>query len=558
MSSISASDKKRHNDEVRNQREEYQNRETEQSKRHKREMKRLLEQQDKEVAELTEGYENKIQNIKKRSSEQLTARDQENNAKIDKLRATYLETIRRKTDDSNLLRETEKENLTNQINKERQIHEQQQSLLKSNFDATIADKNRQYESLNERSKIKLKDSIDENAQRLATKHKSEIQLLSEERDRKILQAARENKQTRTVLEGRLKDQKLHGDLQMDRAQINWQTVLKSKEEETAVLMDGRSQALKLERERMQGRYRELTEAKLAEMDAAKETLKSEVASRMERDVRAAESENRRIQNDNMVRLMTTNRIRDLERGHIIVDYEKRLKDLAAVKSGLFEKAKEVNAERIARLGEQNSAILQKQTERFRSDQIITNERHAEDRARVQMEHKAQLSQMGNRTDNRVNKLIKSTSNAQKAQLKLHSENMDQMKNSFQSELSNQRQAQLEVLKDVNMRMADKIKSTEKKYEQKLETTVNNYEEKITQLKEQHEKELRRQAESFESRMKAERKAQQADAKSQDMKFDVKLSQLKEQHDKEIEILEKRHQEQVASLGQKMSYYRKNS
>ena len=64
MSSVSGStaDRRAQTDELRNAREENENREAEETKRHRREVKRLLENQDKEIQSIKETYEKKCKN----------------------------------------------------------------------------------------------------------------------------------------------------------------------------------------------------------------------------------------------------------------------------------------------------------------------------------------------------------------------------------------------------------------------------------------------------------------------------------------------------------------
>lgn len=96
MSSISASDRRNQTDELRNQREEYQNRETDQAKRHKKEIKRILSRHDQEIQEIKDTYQKQISTLKERSNKNLTERDVENQAKIEKLRSAYTESLRKR------------------------------------------------------------------------------------------------------------------------------------------------------------------------------------------------------------------------------------------------------------------------------------------------------------------------------------------------------------------------------------------------------------------------------------------------------------------------------
>ncbi|MGZ5279773.1 MAG: hypothetical protein ACXWC9_07525, partial [Pseudobdellovibrionaceae bacterium] len=288
------------------------------------------------------------------------------------------------------------------------------------------------------------------------------------------------------------------------------------------------------------------------------SLKEQVAGRIDRDVRSAESENQRLKNSNLVEVMTTKRMRDLEKNHLVMDYENRMDKLVKSKDGLIEKTKEVNRERIANAGHKNEVVLSEATRRFKSDQLISNERHREDRDRLELEHQGKMRHIAGRSDDRVGKLMKATTEAQRVQGRYHTENLNALKDSYQGELANQREAQMDQLKTTYLRMDDRLRTTEEKHTKKLEETVSNYETKIAQLQEQTQKDLKRQSEVYESRMAVQKKQMDQESKTHEMKIDGKVGQLQDQHEREISRLEKRHQEQMASLAQKLNYYRKNT
>lgn len=558
MSSITASERSRQTDELRTQREENQNREAEEAKRHKREIRRLSQKHDQEVEELKENYEKQLQGLRERSSEQLNEKDQSNLAKIEKLRGLYTESLRKRNDETENKRGAEREAYQGQLTKQRQINEQQRDLLKQNFDSTLSDKNREFESYSQRARDEMKEAISKHAQRVGDKHRTEMRAVTEDRDNRLAQSERSLKETRTSYENRLKDQSQQHRMENDRTNSNWRNVYDNKQAEMNELLTGRGEELKFARERMQGRYDKALEEKLGDLEDSRQTLKQQAVERIERDVRAAESENQRLKNDHLVEVMTTKRMRDLERDHVIMDYENRMDKLNKSKDGLIEKGKEVNRDRITAASRKNEAVLSEASRRFKSDQLISNERHKEDRDRLEVEHRNKLRHISDRTDDRVGKLTKSSAESQRIQLRQHSENINALKDSYQSELSNQREAQMEQLKNTYLRMGDRLRDSEEKHIKKLEETVTNYEAKIGQIQDQHQKDLKRQAETYESRIGNQKRQMDQEQKSHEMKVDGKISQLQDQHEREVERLEKRHQEQMASLAQKLNYYRKNT
>ncbi len=558
MSSITPADRSRQTDELRNQREEHESREAEQTKKQKREMRRMAEKQDQEIQQLKDNYENQIKELKKNSNEQMTKRDLQNQAKIEQLRNMYTQTLRKKVETGEAEKDAEVDSLKGQLGKERQIHEQQRHVLKQNFDDSLAEKDRMFQSHASRSREEMKSTIGDRAEKLAEKHQKEMKAVLSAADERKQMDQRTLKETASYLEGKMKDQKLQSDLKFERAQANWNSNREIKESENETVIRARDEALKFERQKLQDRFNDITDKKTVELNELREDLKGTILNRVNRDIRAAEAENRQIKNDHLVQMVSSKRIRDLEKERVILDYEDRMKKLGESKDGLIEKGKEVNQERIAEVLKKNEGVMQEATRRFKTDQMIEKGRHAEDRNRLEIEHTTQLRKMGTRTDQRLNMVMKNTSEAQKAQIRQHTEIQNSMKNSYQEELAKQREAQMDQLKDTFLRMDERVRTTEDKWTKKMEDTVNNYELKIAQLQEQHRKELSRQSEVFDQRLRAERKAQEVEIKGQENKTDIKVTQIQEQHEKEVERMQKRHQEQMQSLAQKLSYYRKNS
>lgn len=115
MSSISSSDRARQDDIVRNTREDYENRETENNKRRAQELKRMETRHHDEIKNITDDYETRIAELKDRNRETLSDRDMANNRKIDEVRQTYRESLRNKMEDAYNDREQQKNTYTGEI-----------------------------------------------------------------------------------------------------------------------------------------------------------------------------------------------------------------------------------------------------------------------------------------------------------------------------------------------------------------------------------------------------------------------------------------------------------
>lgn len=558
MSSVSAADRKSQAEDLRTQREESQNREIEETKKHKKEIKRLLETQDKQVSELKENYSNQLDSLMKKSSEQLSERDQKNQAKIEQLRSMYLDSLKKKTEDSEGRRIAEAETYKGQVLKQRQVADQQKELLVRNFEGAIQNKDKEFYQLSQESRDEMKEAINKQSKKQGDLQQNEIKRIVEDRDRRILEKDRNYDSTRNMYENRLKETKQLDEQNLKRHDNNWRQTYNNKTGEMSALLAGKGEELKMEQENLQGKYSKKLDSKLKALDDARDVLREQGANRIDREVRSLENENSRLRSKQIVEASNIKRIRDLEKAHVIQDYETRMGKLEDTNKNQLEHGREVNQRKVAEVLYKNDDLLAETNRRHRSDINFVNERSRESRDVVERETQGELKHLGERTDNRVKQIQKATTLAQRVEQKQHNENVGALKDSYAESLTNQRLAQMDQLKETYERMENRVKGTQEKLTQKLDETVTNYESKIANLEDKYKKEIKKQAETLENREKSREKAHQMEIKAGEAKVDIKLGQLQDNHEKEIDRLQRRHQEDMASLAQKLSYYRKNT
>jgi len=558
MSSVTSADRGRQTDELRSQREDYENREAEEAKRHRKELKRLAEKNDQDTEKLKQNYEQEISDIRNRSNDAITERDQANQAKIDQLRNMYLQQVRQKSDDVDSKRQENDNALKDQLKKERVANEQQKNLLKTNLENEISEHDRAYQDMATRSRDEMRNSLNKTESRLNQAHGKEMQALTEDRDREMAAKDHEVREARASYTDRSKDLERQKDYQVSQVDNNWRNAYNQQEAKTSEILKGNAQELKLAQDHVRDRYDQTLQKKLNALDDAHRILKEQSENRIENQVRSAKSENQRLKNQNLVDSMSQKRINDLERSHLVENYEDRFQQLNEQKQGLVQNNLDRTSDNMQKVKDQAEHLISDADRKHHMEQITTKEQNQEHLAQLQIANQERVDHVSNRSENRVNRLMKSTTQAQIAEQKQHEANVGALKDSYQDRLALQREAQMDQLKDTYLRMDKRVKDIQDKDTKNLEATVNNYEDKIAKTKEFYEGELKKQQDAFNSRTVATTKAHQTEEKSSEMKFDAKIAQLQAEHDKEIDRLEKRHQEQMATLDTRLSYYRKKS
>jgi hypothetical protein len=558
MSSINSSDRSRYTEEVRNQREDYQNREAENIKKQKKEIRRLNQAHDQELEKVKNAYEEKIEDLRGKSREQLTEKDQDNIAKIEGLRKLYSDSMAKRQIESEDMRQAQAQSLRAQIDKERQVGESQKAEMKRQFEDTLQGKSRNFEDFSTQTRDEMQKSLSKSQEKMNQKHQQELGYIVQDRDRSKLESETKLGQIKGRLENQLKDERNRSQLEKQKVEDNWQTHYKNKELELGELDKRRSEELKFARMKMRDQFQDTFQKKTDSIDRSFENLKENVNDRMENEVRATKQENLRVKAGEVARTNTMRRLTDLEKRELIFDYENRMQGLNDTNKGQLEQLKELNQKRIGEVNDKNSNILRESTQRFKTSQIIANDRHTQDRDRILREKQTTVDNLSMRTQDRVEKILKGTNESQRVQMKLHAENVNNLKDSYQSELAKQRETQLEQLKETYNRMESRLRDTEIKSQQRLDSTVENYEAKLNQIKDQYEIELKNQRQAYESRLGNQKKEFDRSLKTEEVKTQSKYQDLQQVHEKELDRVERRHQEQVASLVQKMNYHAKKS
>jgi hypothetical protein len=251
-------------------------------------------------------------------------------------------------------------------------------------------------------------------------------------------------------------------------------------------------------------------------------------------------------------MITNRRLRNIERDNLIEDYERRMDVVNTQRDKTHEKAMEVSRSRVDDIIRKTEKLV---SDTNRNNQMIQNMKdlqHRQEKEQLVASKKSMVNFEKNRANERIDKVMEVSRKAQNNQEKLHRDSLDQLRSDYIDNLSSQREAHLESLQGAFIRMDQRLKETEKKYEDKLKNVRLNLEQKLEQTEEMYKAELKKQKETYENRIAQMKKGHDTEKKSENLKFETKMSQLEEAHQRELERIERRHREQMASLSQRLS------
>jgi hypothetical protein len=348
--------------------------------------------------------------------------------------------------------------------------------------------------------VDRQEALKDRTEKLTQKHELELRSVSNDRDRRLSERERDLVESKSALTNQMKDKDRIHRLEMDRTNNNWENTYTEQRREFDTLLTSRDAILKNSKAKLAENYDHALKNKLNELDGAYEHLRDTSIERVDREVRAANNDKKRIQSDRIVDLITNRRIRDLEKKNIVGQYEDRIEIMNKERSELRDVINKKADEKIDNALRKSSQLVQDTNRDNQMKQSLINEKHREDRANLEVEHSRDVNRLNTRTEDRINKVMKATAEAQNDQIKMHSQNLDQLKVNYGENLAKQREAQMGALKDTYLRMDKRLKETEDKYEKKIEQIVENYEEKLKQQDESYSKEMKIQENQLNSRL----------------------------------------------------------
>lgn len=556
MSSISPSERSQKTDELRQQREDYEEREVEGTRRAQAEKKRIQERHAAEIENLKKKFDNQVDTIRNRYKDTISARDQENQEKIEKVRQMYLEQNRRKTEDSDSQKNELKRTFETEIDKNQRIKEQQQDSLTRNFKQSLQQRDEEFKDFQNRAQEKITSSIDERSKNLNLKHEKELNAVVEDRDERVSKLDGTLRETQSALSSRLKDQERAHRYELDKTNNNWKKTYSNQEQTHDVLLSNRNEMLQAERGSMQEKFRATMEDKLDQVDKSNELLKEQVMARQDSQVRAIGDELRKVKSERVVDQITDRRLRDLDRKALLEQQTARMSSIEKEKEQIFDVANSRARGQVVQVIDQNEKILQDTNRKNQMNQNMLTQRAREDRASLEFENKSQVGHVLDQTDKRVRRLVGDTTEDARNLQKFHEKTVNQMKNDYTEHLTSQRGAQMEMIQSIQLRSEERLRELENKSAKKLEQTVANYEGKIEKMKEDSQSEKSRIVEMYESRMSQREKAMKQEQEALALKYEGRISMADETRQKELDRLERRHKEQMADLSSRMKYLNK--
>jgi hypothetical protein len=552
MSSISAADRSNANDEVRRVREEYERQEAESAKRKNREVRALTEKYDKDLTEVTDSYDHQLAKTREKNSEVIEDRDRRHAEDVAKVRQTYVESMRRKADDESRDRQAMKLSHESEVNKLKDIGDQQLKTQQRNFGNVIREKDRASEDNEQHSIVGLQDKLKDRVQKLNHKHEEEVRELTKIRDGE----KQESSEKYEILKGNDRDRFMAKE-RMDRdelaSRVNaFETSYRNQEHDNSYLLDTQGKELKEENSHLRELYKDKYDKDAELMAKMRDHYANEIENRTGGQIRSAQAEMSRARNEQVLDSINNRRLRDLDHHHLERASEDRIKDLEKQKNQVYDVVNDENRAKINTVIDRTNKLLAETDRRTKMQQNVLTLKNKEAVNQTEQAYEDQLATVKTRTDSRIRNIVRTTDQSQKASERQHEIGLEALKKDYSENLQNQREASLETMKQTYSRMEQRLRDLEVNWMKKHDALVEFYEGKTQDLQEKSKEEIQRQAQMYEQRSNIREKGVKQEEDSIEQKYQQRAATQEELHRKELERMEKRHQEQMQALASRVN------
>lgn len=554
----SVSNENRRDDVVRKVKDEYYTKEAEDTRKHKAELRHLTEQYQKEIEDLKAEHAEKVKQLEGYMRTRLSKQDQEQQRQVQEMRDLYTQQLRKKLEESQMMRNEQKEAYEFQMNKQKNVFDNQKSRLENQFNNELKSKDEAFQKYalyareqgdktwSERRE-KIQKSTDEQLQRERENHDNQLSNMSRQ--------LTEMKKSKKLEVDQLKQQ---NEFEKNRLELVNRQAKENQENMNASVHESMNLEHQSQQKLMKSKFREEVDKKIADLEASQQDFRETTSERINRHLNALKADLKNEKNERIVEKNSLEQLAALEKKHIQDDYEKRLEDERQQKKlALDSVTNEVSSE-------VNKAVKGR-------DQLLKDlsDSHLRERELKRSQTTAQIAQMKNdmqaiedhvtqRADskvNRANELVRQ--NGEKLQ-RYYDESLEIIKRDFMKELNNERIRHTEERAELEGRLEKKVRDREKSVSQDLEKKVTMYEDMLEAQKEAYSEEMRRKDEMNKEQLQARERNFRDAMKSQEMKYQNQIQQIKDTAANDMDSLERRHRDEMSHLAQKISDRQKRS
>ncbi len=543
----SASNRASNEDSLQRARETYSNRESEETKKHKQEVKRLTEAHAQEVQKIEAEHTKNLNELKEKSKELITSHDMKYQKDINDLREMHQKQLSKtmQENDSKIKESEEASGGENQ--KTRQIGERQREQLIKNYETDLKVKDDRLSEAGKQSNEKLHDTTENIKKRITENYEKDLKLVNDDRDRRLTAEHDQFDRMRQAKDGQINQIARGKELDRNRLIKNFETDLGIEKDNRKIgdadLKDRFDDAVRKDQEK----YKKALEAQSASSEIAREGIDGRITTRIDNEVKYLKASNQKLQEDGRRDLNSADRHKEIEIGHVVDDYQKKLNVSEKGRENFVEDMNKKKAHAFSDMNKKAADTLYAQTKYFKEAAGFDRARSQEAMNNKETDFETAISHTTAQNDVRFAKFKNSMeTDSQKSKdyfegsSKAMAENFDQ---------------RLDAVRMRNKEDQDKLFATfnkqahenDRQFQEKMADVTMKYENEIVKLNDQHLKDMKELKTEGERRLKAQTKFDQEEIDKQKSQLEYRMAKVDESHKKDIAEINRRHEQTLAEL-----------
>lgn len=549
-SSSSAPASSSRNDEIRKNREEYQQNESDMVKRHQREIKRLNEQHATEVESLKQEHNRQIAEIQKNSSKSLTEKDQRYQSEIDNIRSMHRKQLQSTADDQQKREETLKTAIASDRDEEKQRNDQRVQQLGDDYKRDVGEKDARLTEGMTRDREEQLRGLNEQREKIEKAHQVEMENSRKSANERIGQLQKDfgNYRRETVDQKQKSDVKHLEDTQ--RQGDNFvRTVAKERTERAeaeAKMQDANSEGLQGVRDG----YRRNLDKKQADLDAARTEMEDDYHGHIAPELRRLTDDNEqlKVSNEKYDRKHDLSRAREM--ANFRDGYQKNIDNFRmqrdeAVRTGNDRRTKDIND-----LTEKNNRMNVETNRNFLIKQDDQDRRLKGEYRTITGDFKSRSDQLETLTDARVKNVISSTEDEKQRLYKLNQDNHEIMQRQQADTVKTVRVNSDAEKADAVERLKDQARQQEIGRADKMASASQKFQKDMATLQDQLLRERRSSDDTLRRTIDDMERGHKTSMDQQSAKYEERIRLLQNQQAEELRRVNRTNEErmnQIAAL-----------
>jgi hypothetical protein len=552
----SVSNESRRDDAVRRTKDEYYTKEAEAARKHKTELRNLTEQFQKEVEDLKSEHSAKVQQLQGYMRSRLTNQEQEHQDQMQEMRDVYSQQQRKKLEESQVLRDEQKQAYESQMGKQKNVFDVQRSRLENQFTNELKKKEESFENYAKFARDESDKTWQERRGKLQKSTEDQLQRERSNHDTQMSGINRQLGELRKSKESEVSQLKMQNEFEKNRLESTNLQNKTNQERMNSAVHESMARDTQNQQQLMKGKYREELDAKIAAMEDGQNNFRQATSERINKKLNSLKADIQNEKNERVVEKTSLERQADLEKKHVVTDYEKRLANERSQKQEALAQVNDQVGGEVEKAVKSRDVLLKKLSDEHLREREMKRTQNAAQMSQMQNDLKSTEEHANERADakvGRANELIRQ--NNVKMQ-KYYGENIDQMKKDYMKELNEERIRHIDERAELESRLEKKVRDRERNLSGEFEQKVLGYEDQLEFQKEKFQEDVRRQDEIFREQLQARERNHKDAIKSLEMKYQGQIQQTKDTYGNDMEAMERRHREEMNNLAQKMSQRQK--